>query len=390
MKCSSCGRAIPNGSFYCNRCGAAQGEGTAIPSPAVQPKRSRRANGEGTVYKRGGKWYAKVRTAYVDGNQTKYLSKVKGGFQTKSEARDALPALREALLQSAGAVPKDKRHLTVSHYWASYESNSFPKLSRTKQANYRTAYNRLKPIWNWNVADLTVDDLRNLVSSSCQTFYPAHDMKIVLQRIFDLAAADGIANRSLPSFIILPDKNEKERQPFTPEEAAAIFAQWQQGNLFAGYIILMMSTGMMPGELAICKKSMIDLDKQVIVGSGLKTKQRKEQSIVLPPFVIPVLKRLLAEIPGPSLLPRMSYYTFREKYYAVLKAAGCRMLPPYSCRHTTATILALDPTVSLATVSRVMRHSQRMTERYTHASDEDALQTVSHVQRLFGSSPTSA
>lgn len=393
MKCLSCGRTIPNGSSFCNRCGAAQGQGTAIPESASQTKKTRRANGEGTVYRRGKKWGCKVRIivdadplseTWQEGKKPKIKSKTKDGFETKAEAKAAIPKLRENLLLAAKGDAKDKRNLTVAYYWASYEKNTLSKLSKSKQKDYRAVYNRLEPFWNWRISDLTVNDLRSIAEKTCKSYDITKNLKTVLNHLFELAAADGVANRDLPSFVVLPQKNEKERQPFTQEEAALVFESWEHGNLFAGYVILMMCTGMMPGELSICKKSMINLENKLIVGAGIKTKQRREQAIVLPDFVIPILQKLMDESPGENLLPKMSTSTFHRMFHSFLAQIGCRpSLTPYSCRHTTATILALDPSLPLSAVSRVMRHSNKMTEHYVHVGNADALKAVSRISRLF-------
>ena len=64
-------------------------------------------------------------------------------------------------------------------------------------------------------------------------------------------------------------------------------------------------------------------------------------------------------------------------YHAVLKAAGCRDLPPYSCRHTTATALAITDGIAPQTVRKVMRWSTaKMLDRYAHPDQSDALKAV--------------
>ncbi len=52
----------------------------------------------------------------------------------------------------------------------------------------------------------------------------------------------------------------------------------------------MIYSGMMPGELFIARKDMIDWGAQHIMGCGLKTKKRKETPIVVANLVLPVLK----------------------------------------------------------------------------------------------------
>ena len=72
---------------------------------------------------------------------------------------------------------------------------------------------------------------------------------------------------------------------------------------------------------------------------------------------------------------------FYERYYAALEAAGCRKLPPYSCRHTTATALAVDAKIAPQTIKRVMRWSTaKMLDKYAHPDTSDALEAVNKME----------
>jgi integrase len=324
-----------------------------------------------------------VDVAPSDSGNERRITKSKGGFRTKTEALAALQNLREELERATKGTPKEKQNLTLAYYWDSYEKETLSKLSKQKVINYRTAYNRLRPLHNRLISNITVSDLRNIVSCECKTYYPARDMKTLLTKLYELAAADGVANKDLPSFIQLPKADEKEKESFTQEEAALIYNRWRDGDLFAGYVLLMMTTSMMPGELYKLRKDMINLEDGTIVGAGIKTKRRKTQSIVFPEFMRPIIAKLMDSVDGETILPRMSDFTFRKRFSEFMERAGCRQLTPYCCRHTTGTTLYLDASLSPAQVARVMRHSVRVSENYTHPSDTDAKGVVQHMSRLF-------
>lgn len=393
MKCVACGKTIPNGSGFCNRCGQSQSSYIPKIEEVLKTKNQRRAGGTGSVYKRGDTWTAKVRISSDvppgENGKVHYISKTKGGFQTRTAALMALPELATILRQTVKGLPKSQQGLTLAYYWNTYESKTLCKLSKAKQVNYRTAYSRLAPLHTRLMETITVADLRKIVADSCPTYYPAKDMKTLLTKLFNLAAADDVAKKDLPSFIELPAKEEKPQDAFTAEEASRIYAEWENGNTFAGYILLMITTSMMPGELYGLRKDMIDLDKHTIVGAGIKTKQRKTQSIVFPDMMVPIIRKLMDETPGEMLLTPMSDFTFRKHFYRVLEKAGCRKLTPYACRHTTGTTLYLDPTLTEAEAARIMRHSARMSERYTHASDDVARHGVEQMAKLFQTSSPS-
>ncbi|MCR5295360.1 MAG: tyrosine-type recombinase/integrase, partial [Lachnospiraceae bacterium] len=108
--------------------------------------------------------------------------------------------------------------------------------------------------------------------------------------------------------------------------------------------------------------------------------------------IVPVIIAEIAASPDPEgpVWP-VSEYRFYLDYYAALEAAGCRRLEPYSCRHTTATALAISEGIAPQTVKKVMRWSTtRMLDRYAHPDDADAMEAVNRLHRASETPATSA
>lgn len=367
MQCRKCKKETPEGAPYCCWCG----------TKFVVDRRARKQpNGVGYVYRRGKSYTLRLRTYTPDMNGEHGLichESTKGGFVTKKTALEYRDRLKGNNLKN--------EKVTLSSYWGMFERDKLPKLARSKQVNYTTAYKRLAPIHYRDICTLTIRDLQDVVSNATSTFYPAKDMRTLLNMLFRMAAADGLVSKDLPSFIELPQNDEAERIPFTLDEVDRIAALWDGGTLFAGYILLMIYTSMMPGELLGLRKSMIDLAGQRIVGAGIKTKRRKTQSIVFPTFITPIIERLIQSAPNDLLLDGYYYERLSNDFKDTLRKAECRELTPYSCRHTTATVLALQPDVAPAMISRIMRHSSRMTERYTHVDDTAAIEAINKMPK---------
>ena len=372
QKCISCKKRIQSDSVYCKYCGQKQPD----PKPNTKPtKYKRQPNGSGYAYKRGATWTIRYRKytgmpPTPDGKPG-YVERTKGGFPTKAAAQAFVLQLQD--------VKKQDLHLTVAYYWSVIERDTLPILSHSKAVNYVTAYKRISHLQSRSVEDLTVADLRASVAC-CPTFYPAHDIKTLLQKIFDLAAADNPAiNHDLPKFIILPQKEETEQQAFTTEEVSKIYAAYQNGDTFAGFILLMIYTSMMPGEFLKLDRSMFDLQNHQIVGAGIKTKKRKQSAIVYPEWMAPIVRDLIGTDPDAPIHGFTYYEKLNKAFKQTLANAGCRQLTPYACRHTTQTILALDPTTAPAARAAVMRHSIQEEERYTHIEHQFARQAVNQM-----------
>ena len=144
----------------------------------------------------------------------------------------------------------------------------------------------------------------------------------------------------------------------------------------------MIYTGMMTGEMRRLTVDMIDFDRRRIMGVGLKTEVRKAAPVYLPADIIPVLQDAAASAGKDGRVFPYSQDDFYARYYAAIEKAGTRRLTPSSCRHTTATALAISENIAPDTVRKIMRWSTTaMLSRYAHPDDADALAAVDRLRR---------
>jgi len=366
MICTKCQREIPDDAALCCYCG----------KKFTREKQKRtRANGTGSVYydSRSKKWIAQV----VVG---RYLTKDKKvRFEYK---RKFCKSKTEALMivSCLGDMQKEKPSFTVSYYYNAFCNGKGGTLSKDKQTAYKIAYARLKPLHSTPIKDLTISDLQTILRG-VETYYPARDIRSLLNAMFRLAAADDRAiNPVLPSLLVLPKMQETQVEPFTEDEQLMLWLSYEAGNMDAAIPLIMIYTGLMTGEMRKLEKGMIHLSDKEIVGVGLKTDERKKKTVLLPDDIIPVLEDVIAKTKTDRLFS-MTEQSFYNLYYAALEKAGItRHLTPYSCRHTTATVLAVHENVAPQTLQRVMRwKSTRMMDRYVTPSDSDARKAVNKI-----------
>lgn len=368
QNCRKCQRDLPEGAPFCPWCGANQ--------ETAPRSKHRRGNGQGTAYKRGATWTACVVVGWRTSEDGKPVPvrRTRGGFAKK---RDAL-AYCETLLHGA----EKKRAPKLAEYWDAYEAGELEKLSKSKQCAYRGAWKKLKALHWMQVDQIRVTDLRSAVTAVAPTYYTAKDCKSVLTRLFELAGADGWCPKDLPGYIVLPELEEREREPFSDTEQLALWKLYESGDLRAAIPLLMICTGMMPGEMQALKVEHIDLDARKITGVGLKTKVRKKSAVYIPEDALPIVEDLIAHAqPTGQIWPRNESKWY-ETYYAALEAAGCRRLEPYSCRHTTATRLAITEGIAPQTIRRIMRWSTtKMLDRYAHPDDADVFAAADRIRK---------
>lgn len=335
-----------------------------------------RANGTGTAYKRGKTWTASITLRYYtdENGKNHRINKTKGGFKTKTAALEYCQQLKNEHTNKSAPMLLD--------YWMTYENAEYKKLSKSKQNAYSKAWERLKPLHSLPVDLITVSNLREVVQRECETYYPARDMKILLSHLFKLAGADGFVTKDLPSYIELPKLEEKERQPFTDQEQQLLWRYYDSGGKDAALPLIMIATGMMPGEMQKLRVEMVDLENRKITGAGMKTNIRKKLSIILPDDICPVFEDVIDGRKSGLVFP-MYIQKFYEQYYSALECAGItRHLTPYSCRHTTATRHTIDEHTPAQVVARLMRWSStRMMDRYVHVSDDEAKYAANAIKR---------
>ena len=337
----------------------------------------KRPNGLGSVYYDKGRkqWVAQIVTGkhYTKDMKLRFSYR-RQFYKSKTEALKAVGLM--------DTEAKERPSFTISYYYNTFESGKMASLSHDKQTAYRIAYNRLKTLWSSPVKDLTINDLQTVISASCASYYPARDVRAVLNAIYRLAAADDREiNPALPSFLQLPQNEETQIEPFTEEEQLKLWFSYEAGNEDAAIPLIMIYTGMMTGEMRKLTKDMIHLESREIAKDvGLKTKERKKKAVLLPDDIVPVLEDVIARAETDQLFPKKDTNFYRH-YYAALEQAGIeRKLTPYSCRHTTATVLAVHENVAPQVLQRVMRwKSTRMMDRYVTPSDNDAIVAVNRI-----------
>lgn len=320
----------------------------------------KRGNGQGSARKRGKTWTAiwTLGTVVEDG-RLRQIRQTKGGFRTKTEAL--------AYAANPPSTVTTDRVPTLQDYWETWSTTSLPKMSKSKQTAYKIAKRKVERLMLLPVDKLNIKLLQDAVDAKASTYYPAKDIKTLLTHLYKRAVAEGWVTNNLAEFIELPTLEEEELQPFNENELRSFWDAYGTGDIFVGYILLMIYTGMMPGELVRLKKDMIDWDAREIRGCGLKTKKRKETPIVFPEIISPVLLDLCQQ--SKSRIGNVLCMTkdrFYPAFHDALSRCGVRDLKPYSCRHTTATALALG-NIAPSVIQEVMRHTKfSTTQRYIH------------------------
>lgn len=377
MICKKCKAELAEGSNFCNMCGKAV-------QPIKKTPQKHRPNSTGYVRQRAnGKWvaiYPLEAYASEDG-KIRRPTITQGGFLTKTEALNYLPSLKARREQiEAEKNNPGKTTQTFDYFLDIYEASAaYKNLSVKKYQQYGYAIAHIRTIGSREITSMSTSELETFCKTKGKTFYPAACIKNVFSHIYKLAYRDDptITNRTMGIDLkSLSGKDEVPIEPFPLEDVKKFWQAYDAGDPMAPYILLMSYSGMMPGELRIVRKENVHLDVQQILDSGKKNGYRRTEPIILCNEILPVITRLCEGLKDEDLLLQMCEKTFLKRFKQTLKDWDCTALKPYSCRHTTASILAAAGVDGL-TIRQIMRQKNiHMTARYIKPDKNTALQAM--------------
>lgn len=328
----------------------------------------KRGNGQGSVYKmKNGKWRAEWTLGYkADGTR---ISKRKGGFQTKKDALQFLEGQRNNPVYEA--IQFQEVYNLIKR--------DIEGLSKDKQRAYDIAYRRLRPLWFRPMLEIRLPEMQRLIDQIPCDFYPKRDVKALLRKIFRYSLANDWVAKDYAAYIKLPRCPTPIKKTYTDIDIALMWKNYQASEtesmdrLMLSSALIMIYTGMRPGELLSAKKTNVNIYDRYMT-CGIKTETGKNRRIPIAKKIIPVVTELLKNN-NIKLVP-MQKHKFYQEYSAAMKRFGISDLTPGCCRHTFNTNMARAG-IQPAIIQKASGHkSYQTTLGYTHIQIDDILSAV--------------
>lgn len=347
----------------------------------------RAPNGEGSIYKRksDGRWIGVVSLGFDEAGRQR-RSTVSG--KTRNVA---LTKIRELQRQLDEGLPPPNNRLTVGEMLDQWLKDVVPlRVSPSTLANYSSVVKtHIKPaLGRKRLSTLTTDDVQAFISRKRDAGLSARTVRLlrgVLVQAIDQAQRKGKVPRNVAALSEGPRVEQGEKRGLTIDEAKILLKAVNGERLEALYL-LMLSTGLRPGEAFGLTWSNVDLEKGLatikqalsrrpggnVIGEG-KTGKKGWRTVNLPP---PVVDSLLAHRKrqdneghlagkfwqehdlvfctpvGTALDPD----NHRRAFKTLVESAGLGCLSPNELRHSAATIM-LAQGVPLNVVSKVLGHT---------------------------------
>lgn len=337
-------------------------------------------NGYGSVYKLSGNrrkpWIARKTieyyTAVVDGKEVpKQRYKTIGYYETQAEALQALANY------NSNPYDIDASKVTFKELYEKWSAAKYEKIVDSR--GYIAAYKIAEPIYNIRFVDIRADHMQDVIDNCGKNYPTLKNVKILFGQLYKYAMKNDIVSKDYSSFVEIGKANtESKRTPFTKKEIEKLFESVGRYDDVES-ILIMIYTGLRPGELIKIKISDINLEDKYIVG-GIKTDAGKDRLIPINNKIMPFISA--AKNSGNKYLLQggtgkpFSYDKYLDHFVIAMNQLGMKH-KPHDCRHTFATLMsnAGADTVSL---QKIIGHASYNTtaNTYTHKDIEQLKKAI--------------
>jgi len=359
---------------------------------ARKPKASN--NGSGRTYKRGKYWAYEIRRKYWDGSQTRYANRYQGSFKTKTEADKARFVALEDVEKEIEAgkhgdlIAKEKAKMTFEDIGKEYLELHKLSWSKTTNQYMKTNFEKCKDYYNRAWDSITMTEFQDIVNIGT-TFYTAKKMKLLLSGMNRCALKYYPMMRDYVRECVIPPEPEVEKLVFKKEERNLLWKvvdhdstlknMTDDDRFAAAALLIMIYSGMRPGELQNIDPKDIDIANHRICKGGIKTKRGKTGSIFVIDKIAPLVREwMLAN----NRFAEVSIETIRKRVNALQDKLGMPHHVLSGSRTTTGTALSALRT-SEDDLTTIMRHTNIAITRkyYDKSGDENAIEALSRFDR---------
>lgn len=314
-----------------------------------------------------------------------------GYYPTRKAAMIALAKYNES------PYDLDKAKITFEEIYVKWWAEKKQTIDKSSVGAYSSAYKKLEPIHKSKIIDLKKNELQD-VMNTCSGYSEVLQsrVKTIMRGVFQYCLANDLVDKDYSQFVkITPKEGKSIHKPYTMNEVKLLWDNLKLGIPLSyskkdirdvypvDLILIMIYTGMRPGEVLKLKKENVFLEERYMIG-GSKTDAGKERIIPIHEEIYPLVKARY-DAAGEWLVPYKSDHPltmtqYRERFFdPVLKRLNLDHLP-HDGRHTFAS-RADRCKVNIVSIKRIMGHKLRdiTQDVYTHKEIEELIEAVNQI-----------
>lgn len=222
-------------------------------------------NGFGNVSKLSGKrrnpWRARKTSGWTIDENTKKLKQTYitiGYYPTRQQALQALSEY------NSNPYDLDANTITFAEVYTKWSAKKFDEISPSNINGYKASYKLCEPLYNTKFADLKLIHLQSIVDNSGKNYPALKKLKILFNQLFDYAVMNEIVpkDRHVVEYLnIGKEEKSTKHYRFTDAEVERLWS-WSKGNEYVQVILMLIYSGVRPGELFNTKRTSVDLESR--------------------------------------------------------------------------------------------------------------------------------
>jgi integrase len=329
-------------------------------------------NGYGSVYKLSGNrrrpWIVRKTENYYDNGKQDYITI---GYYAKKE--EALQALAD---YNSNPYDINASKITFAEVYEKWSGKKYENIVDSR--GYVAAYKICEPLYGMRFADVKTDHMQGVIDKCGKAYPTLKNVKILLGQLYSYAMERDLVAKDYSQFVKIGKKpTGTKRKPFTQKEIDKLFKYVGKYD-DAESVLIMIYTGLRPGELITIESQNVNLEERTITG-GIKTDAGKERVVPINEKILPFIKamkesdtRILVTSGGKPF----SYDRYLDHFKILMEQLGMNH-NPHDCRHTFATLMgnAGADTVSL---QKIIGHASYNTtaNTYTHKDIDELKKAI--------------
>lgn len=222
-------------------------------------------NGYGSISKLSGArrnpWRVRKTTGYIFDEKTQKVRQTYvtvGYYPTKQQALQALSEY------NANPYDINAAQITFAEVYDKWSDKKFEEISASNINGYKAAYKVCSSLYNMKFVDIKLSHLQGVIDASGKSVPMKKKTKVLFNQLFEYAIMHEIVgkDKNIVEFVNA-GKEEKSTKHyrFTNEEIDALW-RWSDNNEYVQVILMLIYSGVRPGELFNTKCSDVHLEEK--------------------------------------------------------------------------------------------------------------------------------
>ena len=312
--------------------------------------------------------------------------------------KDAMIALAE---YNKDPYDLDKAKVTFEEIYMKWSASAYPKMGENSWRTYVAAYKNLEPLHKRKMRELKKNELQDVMDMLAdKSDSTQNKAKVVMSAVFKYCIENDLVDKDYSQFVTINSngKASEKHVAYTSEEIQLLWNNLDLGVPLrysakdirdihpVDLILIMIYTGMRPGELLQIKTENIHLDKRYMIG-GLKTEAGKNRIIPIHEDIVPLIEARYSAA-GEWLIPYKSDSPPTMNQYRnflfdpVMEKLKLKHLP-HDGRHTFTTF-ADKSDLKDHVIKLIVGHAIKDITKdvYTHVTAEELVEAVNKIDFL--------